>query len=69
MPDPRDIRELAESEACPACAPRMDYGNKLRRFCRLHTDEERAKYHPMAGHGFNGVNWTHPLVTPPEGRE
>ena len=32
---------------CPACEAK-----------RLHTPEE-MKYHPYAGHGFNGVEWTH----------
>ena len=37
---------------CPACEAK-----------RLHTPEE-MKYHPYAGHGFNGAEWTHPDLDP-----
>ena len=37
---------------CPACEAK-----------RLHTPEE-MKYHPYAGHGFNGSVWTHPDLDP-----
>jgi hypothetical protein len=40
---------MANSE-CPACIAQ-----------RIHTDSERAQYHPLAGHGWvDGHGWTCP---------
>jgi hypothetical protein len=38
------------SDKCPACQEE-----------RIHTDQERAAHHPLAGHGFaDGQGWSTP---------